>query len=236
MSSKETYVFQVFQTIAPGYDRANDRISLGAHSRWKRSAARWLLHRLPLRPEILDLGCGTGDMLKQFFQLRPGCQLTGLDFSPNMLSVAEKNCKNIPNLVLAQGNACQVPFPDGRFDAVSISFALRNTADYLQVLREALRVLKPGGYFLCIDSFVPENVLVRPFYHLYFSSLMPLLGGGLANWKEYRWLRKSTNAFLSTGELMELMEHAGFCKWDRHYFMFGACACVTGQKPLEKKA
>ena len=161
-NEKEEYVFRVFQSIAEGYDSANRRISLGAHLRWKKSAVKSMMASLPEGAALLDIGCGTGDMLRIFSELCPAAALTGLDFSPNMLKAAEANLRDVPNLTLQQGNALDLPFPDASFDGVSISFALRNTADYLRALQEAFRVLKAGGMLLVIDSFVPESPVVRP--------------------------------------------------------------------------
>ena len=223
---KEEYVFDVFQRIADGYDSANRRISMGAHLRWKETAARSLCRKLPGEISLLDIGCGTGDMLRIFSGLCPGAQLTGLDFSPNMLKEAETNCREIRNLCLKQGNALALPFPAESFDGVSISFALRNTADYFLALREAARVLREGGYLLVIDSFVPQSSLVRPFYDLYFTGIMPVLGGGFLKQKEYRWLTQSTKEFISTGQLQDLCRQAGFVCCEKKAFLFGACAYV----------
>ena len=227
---KEEYVFRVFQNIAEGYDRANRRISLGAHLRWKRTAARNIRGEFPEKPELLDIGCGTGDMLRIFSEACPEASLTGLDFSPNMLKAAENNLRDLPEIRLQQGNALDLPFPDASFDGVSISFALRNTADYLRALQEAARVLREGGVLLVIDSFVPESSLVRPFYHLYFTGLMPLLGGGLKKREEYQWLTKSTKEFISVSELEELVRQAGLQNAGRKGFLFGACTYVLGRK------
>lgn len=230
---KEEYVFRVFQSIAGGYDGANQRISIGAHMRWKRRAARALCAMLPDGCSILDIGCGTGDMLRIFSAERPRARLTGLDFSPNMLSVAEDRCRGIAQLTLRQGNAMALPFSDGSFDGACMSFALRNTADYSRTLREAARVLRPGGVMLVIDSFVPQGRLVRPFYDLYFSKLMPLLGGGFRRRREYDWLTRSTREFISTDRLRDLMGEAGLTSCGGKAFMFGACAYVLGRKNTE---
>lgn len=234
-NGKEEYVFRVFQSIAEGYDRANSRISLGAHLRWKKSAVKCMQDALPKKAALLDIGCGTGDMLRIFSELCPGASLTGLDFSPNMLKAAGANLRDLPNLKLQQGNALDLPFPDASFDGVSISFALRNTADYLRALQEASRVLKEGGMLLVIDSFVPDSAVVRPFYHLYFAGIMPLLGGGVKKRKEYRWLTKSTEEFISVSELQELIRKAGFQDAGRREFLFGACSYVLGKKRNEEK-
>ena len=232
MTEKEAYVYRVFQTVADGYDRANRRISLGADLRWKKAAATTLCEGLPAAPELLDLGCGTGDMLLLLFSLCPNARLTGMDFSPNMLKAAEENCSAIPRqrLRLLQGNAMSLPFDDGSMDGVSISFALRNMEDYGQVLQEAVRVLKPGGRLAVIDSFVPRQRLVLPFYRIYFSGIMPLLGGGLQRRQEYRWLSRSTEQFITLDELCVLMENVGLQNMQRKTFMLGACACAVGEK------
>lgn len=227
---KEEYVFWVFQNIAEGYDRANRRISLGAHLRWKKAAVRNICELLPENPELLDIGCGTGDMLRIFSEACPEAGMTGLDFSPNMLKTAENNLQDIPGLRLQQGNALDLPFPDASFDGVSISFALRNTADYLRALQEAARVLRVGGVLLVIDSFVPESPVVRPFYSLYFTGVMPLLGGGLKKREEYRWLTKSTKEFISISELQQLVREAGLRTVGRKGFLFGACSYILGRK------
>ena len=229
-TEKEEYVFRVFQKIADSYDSANQRISIGAHMRWKRNAARVMCALLPEECSILDIGCGTGDMLRIFSSERPHAKLTGLDFSPNMLRVAGERCRDLAHLSLMQGNAMDLPFAEGSFDGASISFALRNTADYSTTLREAARVLRAGGMLLVIDSFVPKSPLVQPFYHLYFSKLMPILGGGLRRRTEYRWLTRSTKEFVSTDRLQEMMHEAGFKICGKKTFLFGACACVLGNK------
>ena len=230
MASKEAYVYDVFQRVAPGYDRANKRISAGQHLRWKREAVRMMAEGLPESPKLLDIGCGTGDMLLLQAEACPSAQITGLDFSPNMLEVARERVGNNPQVELVQGNALALPFEDDSFDGATFAFALRNTADYAQALSEALRVLRPGGALVVIDSFVPENPLVRPFYQLYFSVFMPLVGGGLRGWKQYRWLARSTAQFVSASELMALMRRVGYGEPSRRSFMLGACSCVRGRK------
>ncbi len=227
---KEKYVFDVFQSIAGSYDSANKRISLGFHLYWKKTAIRRMCSGLPKGAQVLDIGCGTGDMLRLMNVQRPDLELTGVDFSPNMLKVAKERCGHIPGVRLEKGNALDLPFMDGSFSGVSISFALRNTADHSIALREAARVLKPGGRLLVIDSFVPESPLIRPFYGFYFSVIMPLVGGGFGKRKEYRWLTESTKRFVSVGGLKELMRAAGFSVRSERKYLFGACSYVLGVK------
>ncbi len=119
-----------------------------------------------------------------------------------------------------------LPFEDGAFDGAVISFALRNTTDYRRTLCELARVVKPGGRVVCIDSFVPEKSWVRPLYSLYFSKLMPLLGGGSKKKEEYRWLNMSTREFLPASELAGMMYECGLRPEARKDFAMGACVCI----------
>ena len=168
-SSKAARVLRIFESIAGDYDRANARISLGLHKSWKRMLIRRLSRGLPHEGKVLDLCCGTGDIAIALAKERSDLQVTGLDFSPAMLARAGERGEGMANLRFVQGDAMALPFPDESFSAAAISFGLRNTADYAQVLREMRRVTVSGGEVLCLDSFVPDSVLVKPFYRLYFS-------------------------------------------------------------------
>jgi 16S rRNA (adenine1518-N6/adenine1519-N6)-dimethyltransferase len=108
MQDKRSYVYGVFQSVASGYDKANTRISLGLHKHWKGAAVSTLCSGLPARPRILDIGCGTGDMLLLIAQEAPDAELVGLDFSPNMLEQAQKRCQDLGTLALVQGDALRV--------------------------------------------------------------------------------------------------------------------------------
>ena len=227
---KEEYVYKVFQSIAKGYDGANLRISLGLHMIWKKRAAEMLSRSLPQGGRLLDICCGTGDMTELMLHSRPDIVVTALDFSPEMLSLAERRFAGDRRVKLVRGNALNMPFERESFDAAVISFGLRNTADYTAALREAARVLKAGGGFCCVDSFLPECSLVRPFYNLYFSLLMPLLGGGIKKFGEYRWLSKSTKAFVSPEQLKDMLAGQNMQPKVEKSFMFGSCEFIYAIK------
>lgn len=227
---REQRVYAIFQSIACGYDRANQRISLGRHVSWKRAAVCSIIGGIPRYGKTLDLCCGTGDMTALFLEQTPDLRVTGLDFSPNMLDTARRRFDGDLRVELIQGNAMSLPFEDESFDAAVISFALRNTGDYGRVLDEMVRVVRRGGAVCCVDSFRPESKLIQPFYDLYFSGLMPLIGGGLAHRKEYHWLSDSTKAFLSADGLSVLMREKGLKRIAGRSFLFGACSIRTGYR------
>lgn len=227
---KEEYVYQVFEKIASGYDAANARISLGRHLHWKKKAVQRLLGAVPAGGHVLDLCCGTGDMAGLMLSARPDISVSGLDFSPAMLAEAGKRLGWCSRLSLIQGDAMALPFEDGSFDGAVISFALRNTADYKTVLKEMSRVCKSGAPVCCIDSFQPTFKPIRPFYNIYFSKIMPLLGGGGSRRQEYRWLCQSTREYIRPDALRKLMAECGLLEAETDSFMLGSCVSVCTYK------
>lgn len=234
-TEKEAYVFSVFEHISEGYDKANDRISLGLQKRWKKMLTNRLRESLPQGGCMLDICCGTGDIAITAAKERPDVSVTGMDFSPAMLAVAAEKGRGIPNLSWERADAMHLPWEDNSFSAVTISFGLRNTPDYEQVIAEMQRVLSPGGYMYCLDSFVPDIPFVLPFYKLYFKWIMPLIGGGFRHRKEYSWLWSSTKSFLRQKELAGMFRRAGLAKVGLKSRMFGACTLVWGRKPKQPK-
>ena len=235
-NGKQEKVYRIFEEIAGRYDSANVRISLGMQQLWKKMLADRLVKDVDAMslkaPRILDLCTGTGDIAIFAARRRPGWKVVGLDFSPAMLKrAARKGAKyRCRNVQWVEGNAMATPYPDGTFEAVTICFGLRNCADAGAVLREIARVLTPEGVLLCMDSFVPGNKAVRPFYRIYFRFLMPLLGGGRTHRKEYVWLQESTEDFCSPEELAQLMESCGLRRPSIRRRMLGACVLLETKK------
>lgn len=232
---KRQKVFRVFETISAGYDRANGRISLGLEKHWKQALTKAVSDAVPPRGAVLDICCGTGDIALAIAGKRPDISVTGLDFSPAMLAVAAKKSRTQQqNISWQQGDALCLPFQDNSFSAVTISFGLRNTADYGLVLREMRRVTKPGGRLYCLDSYVPENRWVQPFYKLYFHHVMPFLGGGWTHREAYRWLSESTAQFVSGKKLSALCRDSGWKNVKEKPFLFGSCVLHEACRGDEK--
>jgi demethylmenaquinone methyltransferase / 2-methoxy-6-polyprenyl-1,4-benzoquinol methylase len=228
-ATKSEHVHQVFENISTDYDKMNDIISLGRHQKWKGYLLDQVLDDKPAT--VLDLCCGTGDMALRYAQLDPRATITGLDFSANMLTVAEKRRveAHADNVSFTEGDAMNLPFPDASFDTALISFGLRNVGDYARVISEMRRVVRPGGTVYCIDSYRPENAFIYFFYTLYFGHIMPFIGRVVAESQdEYAWLNRSTELFLTKAEVASLFESCGLSEVSYRAFMCGATAVHRG--------
>ena len=223
-------MYDIFESLAPRYDRANARISLGLEKGWKRMMVKRVLAENSGGKDILDVCCGTGDIAIALARGNPAFDVTVIDFSPAMLAQAREKGAGITTLHWVQGDVMDLPFKDESFDVVCISFGLRNTPDYRRVLREMRRILRPGGKVYCLDSFVPDNPAILPAYRLYFRHMMPVLGGGRKYRKQYTWLCQSTEQFPRRRELMKQFVRAGFTQVQSRSRMLGACVLIEGTK------
>ncbi len=175
-------VRDLFDTIAPRYDLINDLQSFGLHRFWKRQLVRAAKPRAG--EAVLDLCCGTGDVAFAFF--RRGLRVAGLDFSQPMLSLAEKRAvakraRPLPtpsraSIAFGRGDAQQLPFLSDSFDIVTVSYGLRNLADWKRGLEEMHRVTRPGGRFLVLDFGKPQHPLWRRIYFGYLRHVIPIFG------------------------------------------------------------
>ncbi len=175
-------VRDLFAAVAPRYDLINDLQSFGLHRHWKRRLAG--LANVQPGGTALDLCCGTGDVA--FALARRGLDVTGLDFSEPMLAVAEQRLRARqirrasagpqPGVRFLRGDAHQIPFSDESFDVVTVSYGLRNLADWGAALGEMRRVTRRGGRLLVLDFGKPDNAAWRALYFSYLRCFVPLLG------------------------------------------------------------
>ena len=151
--SKEQRVHKVFEKISDNYDKMNSVISFQQHIKWRKDTMK----KMNVRPgsKALDVCCGTADWTIALADaVGPSGEVVGLDFSKNMLKVGIEKVDGLglKQVKLIHGNAMELPFQDNSFDYVTIGFGLRNVPDYLQVLKEMRRVLKPGGVAVCLET------------------------------------------------------------------------------------
>lgn len=235
MQQKEQRVHQVFENISSKYDFMNSVISFQRHIAWRKDVMKRM--GVTKGSEALDLCCGTGDWSIALARVvGENGHVTGLDFSKNMLSVAEQKVtkEEINNIELIHGNAMDLPFEDNSFDYVTIGFGLRNVPDLKQVLSEMYRVVKPGGKVVCLETSQPTMPVFRQVYYLYFQYIMPILGRIFAkSYQEYSWLQESAKDFPGRDELAAEFGQAGFTNIDVKAYSGGVAAMHLGMKPTK---
>ncbi|KHE72149.1 demethylmenaquinone methyltransferase [Halobacillus sp. BBL2006] len=230
--TKEERVHHVFEKIYNRYDQMNSIISFQQHRLWRKDVMRRM--QVSKGDEALDVCCGTGDWTMTLAEaVGPKGKVIGLDFSVNMLSVGikKKMASHIKQVEFEHGNAMQLPFEDNRFDYVTIGFGLRNVPDYLQVLKEMHRVVKPGGKVVCLETSQPTNPLFKAVYYFYFSNIMPIFGKVFAkSYQEYSWLQESAKDFPGKNELKEMFEEVGLREVQVKSYTGGVAAMHMGEK------
>jgi demethylmenaquinone methyltransferase/2-methoxy-6-polyprenyl-1,4-benzoquinol methylase len=218
-------VHELFATIARRYDLLNDIMSAGMHRRWKRR-----LVALAGSPrDILDLCCGTGDIALKF--ARSGARVTGVDFTTEMLQVAAARAGQ-HSISWLRADALQLPFPADSFDVVSVGYGLRNLADIERGLREAWRVLRPGGKFLSLDFGKPEASLLRSMYFGYLRTVLPVLGRLYCGDPDtHGYILASLQEYPAQRGIRMLMERCGYRDCGFEEFCGGTMAINFGSKP-----
>ncbi|HEY4602513.1 MAG TPA: demethylmenaquinone methyltransferase [Cerasibacillus sp.] len=230
--TKEERVHHVFEKIYKKYDTMNSIISFQRHKSWRND----VMDRMNVEPgsSALDVCCGTGDWSVALAEATESHgEVIGLDFSKNMLSVAkEKKAEtDLDHLTYIHGNAMDLPFADNSFDYVTIGFGLRNVPDYMTVLKEMYRVVKPGGKVVCLETSQPTLPVYRQLYYFYFRFIMPLFGKVFAkSYEEYAWLHESAKDFPNKKKLKQMFLDAGFTKVDVKSYTGGVAAMHMGYK------
>ena len=212
----ETDIQQIFDRIAPVYDRFNDLLSLGQHRIWKKMALRWCE---PQQGEQwLDLCCGSGDMTALVAQkVAPTGQAIGVDFSKELLAIAADKAKNyLPKiqqcLTWQEGNVLSLPFADHTFDGATLAYGLRNVADIPKSLSELHRVLKNGATAAILDFHRPSDRLMQTFQDFYLERVVVPLADRFAMTEEYAYIAPSLARFPIGSQQVQLAKSAGFAQ------------------------
>jgi len=209
----ESSIGQMFGRIAPTYDFLNHLLSLGRDTPWRRKAARQLPQDRTLK--IVDLATGTGDMLISLLRERPNiAEAVGSDISAEMLNACrlklhKRGLESRVELMCA--DASGTSFPADTFDAVTMAFGIRNTADASATLRETHRILKPGGLAMILEFSLPACPVMRWFYLRYLRLVVPFIGSLISgDRRAYRYLDQSIESFQQPQQFCSLMQKAGF--------------------------
>lgn len=225
-------VREMFGQISGRYDLMNRFIALGRDRSWRRYAVRKAA--VPKGGRLLDVGSGTGDIALEALRLDSTLSVTAADFSLHMMMVGQRRPGG-QKISWCNADALQLPFPDATFDAVTSGYLVRNVIDAHQAFEEQMRVVKPGGRIICLDtSPVPRNLL-RPLIMIHLNVIIPLLGYLVTrNRAAYTYLPESTQAFVTPEQLASIMRRAGVASVSYRRFMFGTMAVHAGMRPGEK--
>ena len=209
LQQKKGLVEAVFNKVFDKYDLMNDLMSLGIHRKWKRNLVN-MMNPSP-HQNLIDVACGTGDIAKLFADAtNKNSEVLCVDPNVKMLKKGKERLKKYKNLKWKVGNAEKLLLPENYFDFYTISFGLRNTKSLDSSLKEAYRVLKPGGRFLCLEFSKIQNSSLDFIYKNY-SKLIPLIGKFVVGEKEpYEYLIKSIENFVNQEELVDLMKKNNF--------------------------
>ena len=237
MVTEQKPLHKIFTAVPDRYDLINRIFTWGQDKRWRLKAARLCLATQP--DKILDLCCGTGNLAITLAKLAgSSIEIVGLDYSPQMLEKAREKAARtfiVAKLNFIHGDVENLPFPDGYFDCIGISFAFRNLTynnpDTPRYLSEIVRVLRKGGHFVIVESSQPPNKIIRQLDRFYLRTFVRWMGTFLSKNKvAYNYLTESASKFYTAEELGDLLVKVGFSAVSVKRLLFGATAIHVAVK------
>ena len=225
VSKKTSLVQSLFTNVAKKYDLMNDVMSFGTHRIWKKILLEII--DIQMHEKIIDVGSGTGDIIKLILEKNKKNQIYCIDLNINMLNESKKKFDNtINNIKFFNSNAEKLPFKDNFFDKYIISFCLRNVTHIDKTLNEAYRILKPGGSFYCLEFSSPKTSLINSLYSKYKSKIIPYMGDKISNNKDaYKYLEESISIFPNQENLLDMINNVGFIE-SQYTNIFDGIVCI----------
>ena len=230
--TKKEEVQQMFDNIAPTYDKLNHILSLSIDKMWRRRVVRKVRRMKP--EKIMDLATGTGDLAIKMAKAMPKAKIMGVDLSEKMLAVAAEKVRRKgldDHIALYQGDAENLDVTDGVLDVVTVAFGVRNFGNLEQGLSEIMRSLRSGGHIVVLEFSTPRNWLVRKCYQFYSNHVMKPVGGMVSkDRKAYDYLPDSIVEFPDRERFLDIMHRTGFVECRRFSQSFGIAQIYIGKK------
>lgn len=228
---KKEQVTQMFDTISKEYDGLNRVISFGIDIKWRKKVVDIVKQQQP--KTVLDIATGTGDLAINLAETSAE-KIVGLDISPGMLSVGKEKvkAKQLDNRVdMIIGDSENMPFEDNTFDAITVAFGVRNFETLENGLKDILRVLKPGGTFVILETSVPTKFPFKQGYKVYSKFILPTIGKLFSKDKTaYKYLSESASVFPYGEALNNILRNIGFINVEDKPQTFGVATIYTASK------
>lgn len=229
---KALQVEQMFDNIAPTYDKLNHRLSWDIDKGWRKKAIKALA---PYQPQsLLDIATGTGDFAILAAQMLRPQKLVGADISEGMMEIGRQKVKALAldNVVTFEKEDClNLSYQSDTFDAITAAFGIRNFADLDAGLREMYRVLKPGGHLSIIELTTPVTFPMKQLFHIYSHTVLPIYGRMISrDTSAYSYLTKTIEAFPQGERMMDILMKAGFAEASFKRLTFGICTMYLATK------
>ncbi len=228
---KDEQIEKLFSSISRRYDLLNTILSFNFHKRWRRFAAAQC--GISEGNIALDVAAGTFDLSIELSKIvgKDG-SIIAADFCIPMFEAGFPKLERlkISNIHPVLCNAMQLPFPSNTFDCASIAFGIRNVTDIQKAVNEMARVVRPGGKVVSLELAKPVNPIFRFIYNIYFYKALPIIGGYLNGYKEYKYLPESLTRFCSRDQFANIMINAGLRDIKVHNLVGGVAAVHSGTK------
>lgn len=230
--NKKEQVEKMFDTISGNYDNLNRIISFGSDIKWRNKILRMILTKSP--ESILDVATGTGDLAIKFARKSKATKIIGLDISEGMLSVAKKKISDTilsEKVEFIKGDSEALPFSTNSYDAITVSFGIRNFENLEKGLSEIYRVLKPKGLFIILETSIPAKFPFKQGYLFYTKRVLPIIGKIFSKDKlAYTYLSESASVFPYGKKLNNILLKIGFIEVDNKPQTFGVATIYTATK------
>ena len=229
---KTKQVEQMFDNIAPTYDRLNHRLSWNIDRYWRRKALRQLQ---PCHPrQLLDIATGTGDLAIQAVKMMPDVKVTAVDISEQMMKIGQEKVQKAGlagSISFDKQDCTQLTIPDASYDAVTAAFGIRNFADLDKGLSEMCRVLRKGGHLCIIELTTPVAFPMKQLFRIYSHTVLPLYGRIISkDTSAYSYLTRTIEAFPQGERMTGILKKAGFAEARFQRLTFGICTMYFATK------
>lgn len=228
-------IWKMFNTLSRTYDQTNRWMTLGLDLYWRKKVGTFLPRGKDLI--LLDCATGTADQILSLMRHRSQIkQAVGIDLAEQMLEIGRKKVEQTPfssQITLQKASILEIPFDGNYFDCITLSFGIRNVTDVPLCLSELLRVLKPGGKVLILETSIPKYPIIRHLHLWYLRNILPKVGGMISKQKHaYNYLNQTAESFPCAEKFCNLLNTAGFVHIQEHPLTGGVVSIYEAAKPL----